>query len=128
MTRQNDGGAVVLDLDRGLVPQSLPGEVEQVGDPEPLDRLECDRGGVQDRGEPSDRRAHVREDAKGAAELGDDADPGAAGQARGDGVHRTGAGRGDHHEGGQQKAMLIGQTSTFGAARGHAISRPRHVG
>jgi hypothetical protein len=68
---------------------------------------------LQDRGEPGDRRHHVREDAEGAAESGDDAGSGAAGQARGDGVHRTGAGRGDHHEGGQQKAMLIVKTSTF---------------
>ena len=72
-------GAVVLEVDRGLVPQSLPGGGEQVGDPEPLDRLEADRGGVQDRGEPGDRRHHVREDAEGAAERGDDAGPGAAG-------------------------------------------------
>ena len=70
MTRQNDtGGVVVLDLDRGLVPQSLPGEVEQVGDPEPLDRLERDRRGVQERGKPGDCRHHVREDAEGAGAL-----------------------------------------------------------
>jgi len=104
MTRPNDTGArLSSDLDRGLVPQSLPGEVEQVADPEPLDRLERDRRGVQDRGQPADRRHHVREDAEGAAERGDDASSGAAGQARGDGVDRTGAGRGDHNEGGQQK-------------------------
>ena len=95
--------AVVLDLDGGLVLQSLPGEVEQVGVPSHLIAWNAIAEACRIAASPviaatmcgTTPRIQPNAATMPALEPGDR--PGA------DGVHRTGAGRGDHHEGGQQK-------------------------
>src|SRR4029453_13188264 len=54
-------------LQRRPVTPGLPGEVEQIGDAHILERLERDSTGVEQRRQPGDRRNHVWDDARSAA-------------------------------------------------------------
>ena len=97
-----------FDLERAVLLQRHPGEVEQIGDAGILEDLEGDGAGMEQRGKPEDGGSHVGDDAERAAEGGDDAGAGAAREAGGKRVEDAGAGRGDDDERGEEEFEMHG--------------------